>query len=78
MRDFPAVGLIDLFDFDPRTIGGRDCALAVESVESKKYLGAMPFNTLCFYHLNVHQLHANISTEKQRQLFTKFGFRVMG
>mgnify|MGYP003557801695 CR=1 FL=1 len=68
-EDFPALGLIDLFDFDPKN--------------RKENIGSEALELLIrysFYHLNLHQLFANIDPKNEASigLFTKFGFQIIG
>lgn len=82
-EDFPAVGLIDLFDFDPKN-NRAGIGIVIQGVENRnKNIGSEAVALLiryAFYHLNVHQLYANISTENKASiaLFTKFGFECVG
>ncbi|MBC5839848.1 MAG: GNAT family N-acetyltransferase [Flavobacteriaceae bacterium] len=82
-EDFPALGLIDLFDFDPRN-NRAGVGIVIHGLENKnKNIGSEALELLiryAFYHLNVHQLYANISTENKASiaLFTKFGFECIG
>ncbi|MFT5254068.1 MAG: diamine N-acetyltransferase [Flavobacteriales bacterium] len=82
-EDFPAVGLIDLFDFDPKN-NRAGIGIVIQGVKNRnKSIGSEAIELLikyAFYHLNVHQLYANISTENEASiaLFTKFGFECIG
>lgn len=82
-KDFPAVGLIDLFDFDPKN-NRVGIGIVIQGVKNRnKSIGSEAIKLLiqyAFYHLNVHQLYANISTENEASiaLFTKFGFECIG
>jgi diamine N-acetyltransferase len=82
-EDFPAVGLIDLFDFDPKN-NRAGIGIVIQAVENRnKSIGSEALGLLiqyAFYHLNVHQLYANISTDNTASiaLFTKFGFKCIG
>ena len=82
-EDFPAVGLIDLFDFDPKN-NRAGIGIVIHSVENRNNnIGSEAVGLLiryAFHHLNVHQLYANISMENKASiaLFTKFGFECVG
>lgn len=78
-----AVGLIDLFDFDPRNqragigiiiqnIGNRNQGIGSEALEL--------LIRYSFTQLQLHQLYANIGSENSASinLFTNFGFRCVG
>ncbi|MFT5714745.1 MAG: diamine N-acetyltransferase [Flavobacterium sp.] len=82
-RDFPALGLIDLFDFDPKN-NRAGVGIVIQGKDNRKQnIGSEALGLLiqyAFYHLNLHQLHANIGTENEasKALFTKFGFQCIG
>ena len=82
-EDFPAVGLIDLFDFDPKN-NRAGIGIVIQAVENRnKSVGTEAVELLiryAFHHLNLHQLYANISVENAASiaLFTKFGFQSIG
>ena len=82
-EDFPPIGLIDLFDFDPKN-NRAGIGIVIQGVENRnKNVGSEALDLLiryAFYHLNVHQLYANINTENKSSiaLFTKFGFECIG
>lgn len=81
--DFPAIGLIDLFDFDPKN-NKAGIGIVIQGVESRnKKIGSEALELLIAYafeHLNLHQLYANIGEENvaSKGLFTKFGFECIG
>lgn len=81
--DFPALGLIDLFDFDPKN-NRAGVGIVIQGIENRNQnIGSEALELLiryAFYHLNLHQLFANISTENEASLalFTKFGFQKIG
>ncbi|HEX8270741.1 MAG TPA: GNAT family protein [Flavobacterium sp.] len=82
-EDFVAVGLIDLFDFDPKNNRAGVGILIRDSDERRKGVGTEALNLLIQYsfnHLNLHQLYANIDTANapSLKLFTKFGFELVG
>ncbi|WP_366184614.1 GNAT family protein [Flavobacterium ovatum] len=82
-EDFPAIGLIDLFDFDPKN-NKAGIGIVLQGVSHrKKNIGSEALALLInysFHHLNLHQLYANISEENEpsKALFTKFGFECIG
>lgn len=82
-QDFPAIGLIDLFDFDPKN-NKAGIGIVLQEVEHRnKNIGSEALNLLIRYsfkHLNLHQLYANISEENvpSKALFAKFGFKCIG
>ena len=82
-QDFPALGLIDLFDFDPKN-NRAGVGIVIQNNENRKQnIGSEALELLieyAFYNLNLHQLYANIGTENEASnaLFTKFGFKMIG
>lgn len=82
-QDFPALGLIDLFDFDPKN-NRAGVGIVIQGQENRNQnIGSEALELLIhysFYHLNLHQLYANIGTENKSSiaLFTKFGFQNRG
>lgn len=82
-QDFPALGLIDLFDFDPKN-NRAGVGIVIQNNENRKQnIGSEALALLieyAFYNLNLHQLYANIGTENEasKALFTKFGFEIIG
>ena len=82
-EDFPALGLIDLFDFDPKN-NRAGIGIVIQSTENRKQnIGSEALELLiryAFHHLNLHQLYANIGTENVASLalFSKFGFQKIG
>lgn len=81
--DFPAIGLIDLFEFDPKN-NRAGVGIVIQNAENQnKKIGSEALELLLnfsFHHLNVHQLYANISSNNKASiaLFTKFGFQKIG
>ena len=80
---FEAVGLIDLFDFDPKN--NRAGVGIVISNESNRNsgIGSEALQLVinyAFNQLQLHQLYANIGSDNEisLQLFTKFGFQRIG
>jgi diamine N-acetyltransferase len=82
-QDFPAVGLIDLFDFDPKN-NRAGVGIVIQNQEDRNQkMGSEALDLLiqyAFYNLNLHQLYANIGQENVASmgLFTKFGFQKIG
>lgn len=80
---FEAVGLIDLFDFDPKN--NRAGVGIVISNEAKRNagIGSEALQLVIHYAFNqlqLHQLYANIGSKNNVSisLFTKFGFEKIG
>ena len=84
LRDtFEAIGLIDLFDFDPKN--NRAGVGIVISNENNRNsgIGSEALQLVinyAFNQLQLHQLYANIGSDNEisKQLFTKFGFQKIG
>src|SRR6476620_5285649 len=81
--DFPAIGLIDLFEFDPKNNRAGIGILIKEPNHRNIGVGTEALDLLiryAFSHLNLHQLFANIDTENEASLtlFAKFGFQKIG
>jgi diamine N-acetyltransferase len=82
-QDFPAIGLIDLFDFDPKNNRAGVGILIKNGAYRNSGLGTEALGLLmhfAFQQLNLHQLYANIDTENEISiaLFTNFGFEKVG
>ncbi|MFV8344981.1 GNAT family N-acetyltransferase [Flavobacterium sp. ZB4P13] len=82
-KDFPALGLIDLFDFDPKNNRAGVGIVIQDNENRKQNIGSEALGLLieyAFCNLNLHQLYANIGTENEasKALFTKFGFEMIG
>src|SRR6188508_1135210 len=79
-EDFPALGLIDLFDFDPRN-NRAGIGIVIKGQENRNQnIGSEALGLLIkysFFNLNLHQLYANIGSQNKASiaLFTKFGFQ---
>jgi diamine N-acetyltransferase len=80
---FEAIGLIDLFDFDPKN--NRAGVGIVISNENNRNsgIGSEALQLVinyAFNQLQLHQLYANIGSDNEisKQLFTKFGFQNIG
>lgn len=81
--NFSAIGLIDLFDYDPRNNRAGIGILIQDSGNRGQGFGSEALQLLISYaftHLNLHQLYANIDTENEAslKLFTTFGFQLIG
>ena len=80
---FKAVGLIDLFDYDPKNHRAGIGIMIKNETDRNNGVGSEALEQLISYafeHLNLHQLFANIDTnnEASLNLFTKFGFQKIG
>lgn len=78
-----ALGLIDLFDFDPKNERAGVGIVIQHNHIRKQGVGSEALELLIGYvfkHLQLHQLFANISTDNVASvaLFTKFGFELVG
>ncbi len=81
-NDSKAVGLIDLFDFDPAN-SRAGIGIVVSDDTRRKGAGAEALKLLVGYsfkRLQLHQLYANIDPQNHASvsLFTKFGFEKTG
>jgi len=80
---FQPVGLIDLFEFDPRN-NRAGVGILIKSAENRNSgIGTECLDLLikyAFKTLNLHQLFANIDSENEAslKLFTNFGFQQAG
>ncbi|MDY8138292.1 GNAT family N-acetyltransferase [Aquimarina sp. 2201CG5-10] len=82
-NDDAALGLIDLFDFNPTHNRAGVGILIAEKEDRGKGYGAEALELLVKYgstHLNLHQVYANISEDNftSIKLFEKKGFRKIG
>ncbi|WP_222984413.1 GNAT family N-acetyltransferase [Flagellimonas meishanensis] len=81
--DDECVGLIDLFDFDPKN-GRAGMGLVIASAKNRgKGMGAEAISLMCDYAfsvLNLHQIYANILEDNTASvhLFQKLGFEKVG
>jgi diamine N-acetyltransferase len=78
-----AIGLIDLFDFDPKNNRAGVGILINDAQNRNKGIGSEALALIVDYsfeQLQLHQLYANIGTDNEIsiQLFTKFGFQKIG
>ncbi|HLA55955.1 MAG TPA: GNAT family protein [Flavobacterium sp.] len=81
--NFRAVGLIDLFEYDPRNNRAGIGIMIKNETDRNHGVGSEALELLIKYsfsHLNLHQLFANIDSnnEASLSLFTKFGFQKIG
>ncbi len=77
------IGLIDLFDFDPKNNRAGIGIIIKENQDRKSGFGTESLALLINYSfskLNLHQLFANINPQNSASvtLFTKFGFQNIG
>ncbi len=80
---FEAIGLIDLFDFDPKNRRAGVGILIQNPANREQGFGNQALDLLIQYSfevLQLHQLFANISADNQASiaLFTTFGFQCVG
>ncbi|OIQ29145.1 MAG: GNAT family N-acetyltransferase [Bacteroidetes bacterium MedPE-SWsnd-G2] len=77
------LGLIDIFEFDPKNLKAGIGILISDGSKRNKGIGSEALQLLidyCFTHLNLHQLYCNISEDNQPsiKLFTKHNFNIVG
>ncbi|MFD1096560.1 GNAT family N-acetyltransferase [Salegentibacter chungangensis] len=77
------VGLIDIYDFDPKSRRAALGIIIAETSDRKKGYGAESLGLICKYcfnHLDLHQVYANIGEDNlaSRRLFEKQGFENTG
>ena len=82
-KDFRAIGLIDLYDFDPRNRRAGVGIVIRQSADRGQGTGSEALQLLIDYafgKLELHQVYANIDVANQASiaLFTKFGFEKIG
>lgn len=80
---FQPVGLIDLFDFDPKNNRAGIGILIKDEGDRNTGIGSESLELLIRYSfskLGLHQLYANIDTQNDAsvKLFTNFGFEQIG
>jgi len=78
-----AIGLIDLFDFDPRNHRAGIGIVIQDQKDRGNGVGAEALDLLikyAFQQLHLHQLYANIGSNNKisLKLFTTFGFQKIG
>ncbi|MGY5850464.1 GNAT family N-acetyltransferase [Salegentibacter sp. F14] len=81
--DHKAVGLIDLFDLEPKDKRAAIGILIANPEDRKKGYGAESIALICDYsfkHLALHQVYANVTTDNQAsvKLFESLGFTRVG
>ncbi|WP_396182501.1 GNAT family N-acetyltransferase [Flavobacterium sp.] len=82
-NSFEAIGLIDLFDYDPKN-QRAGIGILIKNPENRHHgFGQQALKLLIDYsfeHLLLHQLFATIATSNQASisLFTTFGFQCVG
>ena len=78
-----SIGLVDLFDFDPKN-NRAGVGIVIEKENNRNAgLGSEALQLIiqyAFYQLQLHQIYANIGSnnEKSIALFTTFGFQKVG
>jgi diamine N-acetyltransferase len=80
---FEALGLIDLFDFDPKNNRAGVGIVISNETNRNSGIGSEALGLVinyAFHHLQLHQLYANIGSKNEISisLFTKFGFQKIG
>ena len=80
---FHAIGLIDLFDFDPKNNRAGVGIVISNEANRNSGIGSEALQLVinyAFNQLQLHQLYANIGSDNEisLQLFTKFGFQIIG
>jgi len=83
LNDDNAIGLIDLFDFDPKNNRAGIGILIQNNKDRNQGVGTESLQLLiryAFHNLNLNQLYANIDSENDNslKLFTKFDFQKIG
>lgn len=82
-QDNEAIGLIDLFDFDPKNRRAGVGIVILDEGNRNRGVGTEALEILCKYAyktLNLRQLYANIleGNERSLYLFKKLGFELVG
>ena len=83
IENLEAIGLIDLFDFDPKNKRAGVGIIIQNNVDRNNGFGKEALGLMinyAFHQLQLHQLYANIGTENLPSLshFTTFGFEKIG
>lgn len=78
-----AVGLIDVFDLEPKDRRAAIGILIANKKDRQKGYGSESLSLLCDYcfkHLGLHQVYANVGAENResRRVFENNGFRKVG
>ncbi|MGM0934747.1 MAG: GNAT family N-acetyltransferase [Bacteroidota bacterium] len=81
--DHKSVGLVDLFDLEPKDKRAAIGILIADPADRKKGYGAESISLICDYsfrHLALHQVYANVTTDNEAsvKLFEKLGFTRVG
>ncbi len=81
--DHKVIGLIDLFDFDPKNHRAGIGIIVLESEDRNRGIGTEAISLLCEYSfttLQMKQLFANILEDNKASihLFEKLGFKLVG
>ncbi|MCW5516515.1 GNAT family N-acetyltransferase [Muriicola sp. Z0-33] len=82
-KDEETVGLIDLFDFDPKNRRAGIGIVVLEAEYRNQGIGREAIELVCKYAftvLNIRQLYANVGEENSASLhlFKKIGFEIVG
>lgn len=82
-RENKVIGLIDLFDFDPKNRRAGIGIIIHENAERNKGVGTEALSLLCEYAfdtLDLHQVYANVGADNTAsiKLFKKLGFYEIG
>jgi diamine N-acetyltransferase len=82
-KDFKAIGLIDLFEYDPRNNRAGIGIIIKDETDRNQGVGSQALELIINYsfkNLNLNQLFANINSQNSSSisLFTKFGFQKIG
>ena len=82
-KDEKPIGLIDLFDFEPKHKRAAIGILIEDKKDRGKGFGADALNVLCsfcFSQLDLHQVYASVGVENRasQRLFEKAGFSLVG
>lgn len=77
------LGLIDLFDFDPKNNRAGMGIVIKDAARRNKGVGSEAVELLLAYafnHLDIHQIYVNVAVENVAsiKLFSKFGFALIG
>lgn len=83
ISDNKVIGLIDLFDYDPRSRRAGVGIIIQNEIDRNTGFGKEALSLVinyAFIQLQLHQLYANIGVENKvsELLFTKFGFQKIG
>ncbi len=81
--DHKSIGLIDLFDLEPKDKRAAIGILIADPADRKKGYGAESISLICDYsfkHLALHQVYANVTTDNDAsvKLFESLGFTRVG